>query len=110
MLPIVARSLVNASTSCPAWKPAPICTVAAASVALSRSVTAMPVSIATGVDAALSAATNAALPVLLVDSSGVCSVGVTTMVRVSALLNCEPALSEKLTVRVASFGVTCVSL
>jgi hypothetical protein len=54
----------------------------------------MPVSIATGVDAALSAATNAALPVLLVDSSGVCSVGVTTMVRVSALLNCEPALSE----------------
>ena len=53
---------------------------------------------------------TATLPVLPELSSGVWSVGETAMVRVSTLLNCGPALSEKLTTRVALLGVTFVSV
>ena len=62
MLPIVEPSFVNASTSCPLWKPPVIATVVLPSVVALPSVTVKPESIATGVDVALSPATNAAEP------------------------------------------------
>ncbi|WP_208327656.1 hypothetical protein, partial [Paraburkholderia caballeronis] len=81
MLPIVP-SLMKPSTSSPAWKPLPICTVAEASVVLSRSDKMMPLSTATGVETALSPAANEALPVLPVEMTGVWSASVTVTVRV----------------------------
>ena len=69
----------------------------------------MPLSTVTGVEAVLSPATKDAAPVLPDEINGVWSVAVTVMARVRTLLNCGPALTEKLIVRVAVLGETRVS-
>ncbi len=105
---MVMPLLLKDSTSSPLWKPPVIDTVALASVALSWSDTVMPLSTTTGVEAVLSPAVKVALPPDVL-ATGVWSMAVTVMLRVTALLVLLPSLTEKLMVRVAVFGVTALS-
>jgi hypothetical protein len=88
MLPIVAPSFVNASTSSPLWKPPVIATVVEPSVVALPSVTVKPESIVTGVDAVLSPATNEAEPESVVIVGG----AVMLTVSVPAVLVFVPSL------------------
>jgi hypothetical protein len=88
MLPIVAPSFVNDSTSSLLWKPPVIATVVDANVAALPSLTVKPESIGTGVDVALSPATNAAEPESVVIFGG----AVMLTVSVAAVLVFVPSL------------------
>ncbi len=107
---MVMPLLLKDSTSSPLWKPPVIATVALARVGLSRSDTMRPLSTTTGVDAVLSPAVKDALPPDAL-ATGVWSVAATVTVRVTVLLLLPlPSLAIKLSVRVAVFGVTALSL
>ncbi|MOA34218.1 hypothetical protein D3C78_1555790 [compost metagenome] len=84
-------------------------TEALASVRLSASVSVMPESTVTGVEAVLSPAVKAALPPLA-ETIGVWSVAATVTVRVTTLLLALPSLTWKLMVRVAVLGVMALSV
>ncbi|VVE50411.1 hypothetical protein PTE30175_04553 [Pandoraea terrae] len=66
MLPMVAPSLVNASTSSPLWKLPLIATLPLASVVLSESLNVTPLSTTTGVLATLLPSVNGVVPPLVV--------------------------------------------
>ena len=95
MLPIVEPSFVKPSTSWSLWKLPVIATVADASVEAAVSVTVKPESIATGVDAVLSPATNAAEPESVVTCTGF----TTLIVSVAAVLVFVPSLVANAIVR-----------
>ena len=92
MFPKVALLVfANASTSSPPWKPAVIATVALESGVLSPLVMLIPLSTVTGVEGVLSPARKLALPE-------------------SAVMIGVWSVSATVTVRVALFGVTAVSV
>jgi hypothetical protein len=88
MLPIVAPSFANASWSSVLWNPPVIAIVAELIVVALPSVTVKPGSIATGVDVALSPATNEAEPESIVIFGG----AVMLIVSVAAVLVLVPSL------------------
>ena len=89
MLPyVVAFEFVNASTSSPLWKLPVIATVAEASVGEPASVTVNPESIVTGIEVALSPATNAAEPGSVV----ICGGPSRSTVSIAAVLVLVPSL------------------
>jgi hypothetical protein len=92
---MVEPLFVKASTSWPERKLPVMAIVAEASVVALPSVTVMPASIATGVDAVLSPATKAALPPSVVIVGG----AVTFSILVVAALDLVPSLVAKLIVR-----------
>ncbi|OOV79316.1 hypothetical protein BTA35_0217215, partial [Oceanospirillum linum] len=92
MLPNVAALLfVNARTSSPLWKLPVIATVAEANVGAPPSLNVKPESIATGVDAVLSPATNAAQP----ESVAIVGGPSKSTVCVAAALSVVPSLVTK---------------
>ena len=107
MLPIVPGAFAKERTSSLAeWLPATV-TVAEARVVLSTSVTVSPVSIATGVEVALSASVHAVVPDVLV-STGASSVAVRVMVRLAAVPVEVASVAANARVRLLPVGVLLV--